>query len=153
MTITKASGDHLRPARATALRLPRYTGTVRRSGVYGIDLFCGAGGLTFGLQKAGVSIVAGVDSDPTSEFPFTCNNRSKFIQADVRELSGSDLSHLYPSGAIRLLAGCAPCRPFSPHRRGSIDPDHEEWALVKEFGRLTAELRPELVVCVTQNAH
>ena len=123
----------------------RYTRTVARSGIYGIDLFCGAGGLTFGLQKAGVSIVAGVDSDPTSEYPFTYNNRAKFISADVRDVSGTHLARLYPADAIRLLAGCAPCRPFSPHRRGSIDTGHEDWALVKQFGRLAAELRPELV--------
>jgi DNA (cytosine-5)-methyltransferase 1 len=108
-------------------------------------LFCGAGGLTFGLQKAGVSIVAGVDLDPAAEFPFTSNNRSKFIMADVRDISGAELAALYPNGAVRLLAGCAPCRPFSPHRRGSIDPDDDEWLLVKHFCRLTAEMRPELV--------
>jgi DNA (cytosine-5)-methyltransferase 1 len=113
--------------------------------VYGIDLFCGAGGLTLGLQKAGVSIIAGIDFDPACEFPFTTNNTSRFIQADVREISGYDLSALYPSGTIRLLAGCAPCRPFSPHRRGSDNSGDEEWGLVKEFSRLVEELRPELV--------
>ena len=113
--------------------------------VHGIDLFCGAGGLAFGLQKAGVRIVAGIDLDPKSEFPFTWNNRARFIRADVRDLSPRDLSKLYPSGAIRLLAGCAPCRPFSPFRRGTDNSNDEEWGLLAEFSRLAAGLKPELL--------
>src|ERR1017187_4009806 len=113
--------------------------------VYGIDVFCGAGGLTLGLQKAGVSILAGVDSDPICEFPFTSNSGARFIQADVREVSGHDLATLYPANAIRLLAGCAPCRPFSPFRRGKDNSKDEEWGLLSEFSRLAMELRPELL--------
>src|ERR1700682_4282389 len=113
--------------------------------VYGIDLFCGAGGLPLGLQKVGVSIVAGIDSDPICEFPFTSNSGARFIQADVREISGYDLSALYPSGAIRLLAGCAPCRPLSPFRRGKNNSNDEEWGLLTEFSRLAKELKPELL--------
>ena len=26
-----------------------------------VDLFCGVGGLTYGLQKAGIPVVAGID--------------------------------------------------------------------------------------------
>src|SRR6266542_3202230 len=118
---------------------------MRQPTIAGIDLFCGAGGLTYGLRKAGINIVAGVDLDPACEFPFTANNRSRFIEADVRELTVGSLSKFYPSGAIRLLAGCAPCRPFSPFRRGSKSSDHDDWGLLREFGRLVDELRPELV--------
>jgi len=118
---------------------------MRKRVVTGIDLFCGAGGLTYGLQKAGISIVAGADSDPVCEFPFTSNNGTQFIEGDVRLLTARDLSMLYPTGTIRLLAGCAPCRPFSPFRRGADNSDHDEWGLLGEFGRLVEELKPELV--------
>jgi DNA (cytosine-5)-methyltransferase 1 len=105
--------------------------------VTGIDLFCGAGGLTYGLRRAGISIVAGIDSDPACEFPFTWNNGARFIKADVRELTAKYLSELYPPGTTRLLAGCAPCRPFSPFRRGAgaKNSSHDEWGLLGEFGR------------------
>jgi DNA (cytosine-5)-methyltransferase 1 len=101
--------------------------------------------LTMGLQKAGISIIAGIDSDPICEFPFTSNNGARFIKADVREITGHDLSTLYPSDAIRLLAGCAPCRPFSPFRRGTDNSQDEEWGLLAEFSRLTKELKPHLL--------
>lgn len=113
--------------------------------VVGVDLFCGAGGLTYGLSKAGISIVAGIDLDPQCEYPFTANNDATFMEADVRDLTAGDLSRLYPSGATRLLAGCAPCRPFSPFRRGEENSAHEDWGLLAEFGRLVKDLRPELV--------
>lgn len=118
---------------------------MRKRVVTGIDVFCGAGGLTYGLQKAGISIVAGIDFDPVCEFPFTENNGTQFIKADVRQLTGIDLSKLYPPGTIRLLAGCAPCRPFSPFRRGADNSDDDEWGLLGEFSRLVGELKPELV--------
>jgi len=118
---------------------------MRKTTVYGVDLFCGAGGLTFGLQKAGVRVVAGIDLDPTSEYPFSWNNCARFIKTDVRRLSSRALSKLYPSGAIRLLAGCAPCRPFSPFRRGTDNSKDEEWGLLAEFSRLAAGVRPELL--------
>ena len=114
--------------------------------VVGIDLFCGAGGLTRGLKDAGVSIVAGIDLDPACEFPFTSNNRgSRFIEADVNEIDGSDLSKLYPKGSVRLLAGCAPCQPFSPLRRSANNSRDRGWSLLDTFGRLAEHVRPELV--------
>jgi DNA (cytosine-5)-methyltransferase 1 len=120
------------------------TPTVRAI-VHGVDLFCGAGGLSMGLRKSGVSIVAGIDSDPICEYPFVANNYAKFIRADIRDISGHDLSALYPTGTVRLLAGCAPCRPFSPFRRGRDNSGDEEWGLLTEFSRLAKELGPDLL--------
>ena len=118
---------------------------MRNAIVHGIDVYCGAGGLSYGLRKAGIRITAGIDLDPASEFPFTWNNHTRFIKADVRDLSADDLCGLYPQGSIRLLAGCAPCRPFSPFRRGMYNSNDKEWGLLKEFGRLATELKPELL--------
>jgi DNA (cytosine-5)-methyltransferase 1 len=111
-----------------------------------VDVFCGAGGLAYGLRTAGIRVVAGIDLDPSCEVPFTANNPgSQFICADVRSITGKDLAKRYPAGALRLLAGCAPCTPFSSHRRGADTSGDDEWTLVGEFTRLVKELRPELV--------
>lgn len=113
--------------------------------IAGIDLFCGAGGLTYGLKKSQIEIVAGIDLDPACEFPFTKNNKAKFIKKDIKDITGAELLKLYPRGAARLLAGCAPCRPFSQFRRGADCTKHDEWGLLGEFSRLIMEVKPELV--------
>ena len=113
--------------------------------VAGIDLFCGAGGLTYGLQKAGVNVVAGIDVDPACEFPFTKNNKATFIRKDIKDVTGAELLRLYPKRGIRLLAGCAPCRPFSSLQRGANSRKHKDWGLLGEFARLVVEMMPDLV--------
>jgi DNA (cytosine-5)-methyltransferase 1 len=110
-----------------------------------VDLFCGAGGLTYGLLRANVQVVAGVDLDPACKHPFEYNSGARFLLRDIETLSGEELASYYPPGAVRLLAGCAPCSPFSPFRHGEDTSKDSKWGLLAEFERLVAELQPELV--------
>ena len=48
------------------------------STIKAVDLFCGAGGLTHGLIRAGIDVTLGVDLDPACEYPFTANNPANF---------------------------------------------------------------------------
>ena len=89
------------------------------SAVAAIDLFCGAGGLSLGLKQAGVEVIAGLDLDPACQYPYEQNLKAKFLPERRRRREGTDLQKLWPEGKIRLLAGCAPCQPFSSHRRGA----------------------------------
>jgi len=110
-----------------------------------IDLFCGAGGLTCGLQKAGIRVLAGVDIDPHCRFPFEENNKSKYIAKSVDEIDGKTLSKLHAPSTIRVLAGCAPCQPFSTYSQGSRGRGDDQWKLLREFSRIVAESRPQIV--------
>lgn len=110
-----------------------------------VDLFCGAGGLTKGLSKAGVRIGLGVDVDPVCEFPYRTNNHAEFLHKDVTALSANVVSKHLSGGSYRLLAGCAPCQPFSNYSRGKYDYTPEKWGLLNAFGRLVRETKPELV--------
>lgn len=111
-----------------------------------IDLFCGVGGLTHGLASGGIRVTAGVDLDPECRVPYEGNNTAKFYEADVREMRGSQLSSLYDSNSMRLLAGCAPCQPFSTYsRKGRLGRQDGMWDLVRDFGRLIREVQPDLV--------
>lgn len=114
--------------------------------VTAIDLFCGAGGLTRGLENAEIRVAAGIDIDPDSRYPYERNNKAAFVLKDVKNLSSIDLNDLYGNAGVRLLAGCAPCQPFSSYSR-SIDKhrEHGDWRLLAEFGRLVTETKPELV--------
>ncbi|TFG55587.1 MAG: DNA (cytosine-5-)-methyltransferase [Methanomassiliicoccus sp.] len=116
------------------------------SEVHAIDLFCGVGGLTCGLRKSGINVIAGIDIDPYSRYPYEKNNSSRFIEADVRSIRGKDLLKLYPEGSIRMLAGCAPCQPFSNLSNKVKDRSKsEKWNLLGEFSRLIRETDPHLV--------
>ena len=83
--------------------------------VAAVDLFCGIGGLTHGLIKAGIPVVAGINIDETCKYAFEANNDSDFIHANITDLTSKEVSDLYPEDCIKILVGCAPCQPFSPH--------------------------------------
>ncbi len=111
-----------------------------------VDVFCGLGGLTHGLVKGGISVLAGVDLDPACRFPYEANNSATFLERDVRELSARDLLPLYGRHRYKLLAGCAPCQPFSTYGRSTSRPRTDsKWDLVADFGRLIKAVNPDLV--------
>lgn len=107
-----------------------------------VDLFCGAGGLTKGLEQAGIDVEAGFDVDEDCKYPYEKNNGADFVHTDVSDLSEEEVASRFDDDSYSLLAGCAPCQPFSRMGRGS---DDEKWDLLKDFGRLIEGVEPDLV--------
>lgn len=113
--------------------------------IEGIDLFCGVGGLSCGLAAEGVRVVAGIDVDPACQYPYEANHDgAKFLLRDITTVSGKELHSLWSPGVVRLLAGCAPCQPFSSYAN-TATVDKAKWRLLREFARLVDESRPDLV--------
>ncbi|WP_171294355.1 DNA cytosine methyltransferase [Acinetobacter sp. MB5] len=110
-----------------------------------VDLFCGVGGLTAGLIKSGIQVKAGYDIELACSYAYEFNNKAKFIHKDVAEVTGSEISQWYSDGVIRLLAGCAPCQPFSTYNQGKDTSTDKKWPLLYHFSRLIKEVQPELV--------
>jgi DNA (cytosine-5)-methyltransferase 1 len=111
-----------------------------------VDLFCGAGGLTHGLIDAGVRVVAGVDSDAACEHPYTANHEGvAFHRHDVADLNASVVEKWFGDASIRVLAGCAPCQPFSSYSQRYATVGTDRWRLLNEFGRLVEDLEPDIV--------
>lgn len=110
-----------------------------------IDLFCGAGGLTHGLRSEGVPVVVGIDVDPTCRHPFETNNGARFINEDVSRIEPSVLKTLFGDADLRILAGCAPCQPFSTYAQRYDTVGSPRWALLYEFARLVGDVRPDIV--------
>lgn len=109
-----------------------------------VELFCGVGGLTWGLKSASIDVRFGLDVDTNSGSVYERNTGIEFVASDVRELSASDLRRMFEPGKLRLLAGCAPCQPFSTYGR-TRKREHNDWQLLKSFGRLVDSIRPELI--------
>lgn len=110
-----------------------------------VDLFCGVGGLTAGLLKSGIKVKAGYDIESACQFAYEFNNNAVFINKDVSEVSGKEVQKWFSKGAIRLLAGCAPCQPFSTYNQGKDTRTDKKWPLLYHFSRLIKEIQPELV--------
>lgn len=110
-----------------------------------VDLFCGAGGLTRGLIDAGIRVIAGVDLDEACKYPYEANNGGKFHAIDVANLKSADLATWFGDAQVRVLAGCAPCQPFSTYSQRYETVGTERWSLLNQFARLVRELQPEIV--------
>ena len=112
-----------------------------------IDLFCGIGGLSYGLKKAGIKIKAGIDQDKTCRYAYTQNIKADFIDDDITNLKGSLLNQKYwANDQIKILAGCAPCQPFSTHSNKIKGKENTvKWNLLDEFLRLVEETNPSIV--------
>lgn len=113
--------------------------------VEAVDLFCGVGGLTAGLLKSGIKVKAGYDIEPVCSFAYEFNNEAAFVHKDVAEVTGKEIQQWYSDGVIRLLAGCAPCQPFSTYNQGRDTSNDKKWPLLYHFARLIKEVLPELV--------
>lgn len=114
--------------------------------VSAVDIFCGIGGLTHGLIKAGIPVIAGIDSDETCKYSYETNNNALFIKSDVRNLKGDDVKSLLGNADFKVLVGCAPCQCFSKHTQKLKNRNRDEkWNLLDSFSSLISDVLPHVV--------
>lgn len=111
-----------------------------------LDLFCGAGGMSLGFERAGFDIALGVDRDgyhvATHErnFPYgktICHSVADLTLTDINAALGSERD-------IDLVFGGPPCQGFSTMgQRDALDPRN---ALIHQFVRVIAEVQPKAFV-------
>jgi DNA (cytosine-5)-methyltransferase 1 len=119
---------------------------MRFTDISAVDLFCGVGGLTHGFIRSGVGVSAGFDIDNSCEYVYEINNNTRFFAADISKITTHDIARFYPEGHIKVLAGCAPCQPFSAYSyRYDKKPDDQRWSLLKSFARIIRGIEPEIV--------
>ena len=102
-----------------------------------IDLFCG--------KQEGFNIIAGFDIDKTCEFAYTHNNNAQFFDTDVAKVTKRLIKKLFGKSKIKVLAGCAPCQPFSSYAFKNKEKDPDKYDLLYQFGRLIKEVQPDIV--------
>lgn len=113
----------------------------------GVDLFCGAGGMSLGFEQAGIEVVAAVDSDPVHAETHAKNFPDcRTLCADLSQLAADELR--IQTGLnekqIDVLFGGPPCQGFSViGKRRTDDPRN---LLLHQFARLVNELRPSYFV-------
>ncbi|UCH71440.1 MAG: DNA cytosine methyltransferase [Thermoplasmatales archaeon] len=115
--------------------------------IVAIDIFCGVGGLTRGLSDAGIKVKKGYDIDHRLKETYEKNNEDvKFYCKDIKDLIGCEiLKDLDLKNNYLLLAGCAPCQPFSKINNKMKKRDERKY-LLDEFGRLVNEIKPDFIL-------
>lgn len=109
-----------------------------------IDLFCGAGGLSLGLQAAGFDILFAADSWKVATRAYSLNFSHPILTVDLASTPASSLwrSAGRTSTEVDVVVGGPPCQGFSVQRIGP-DLDHRNH-MVLEFARLVSEIRPRM---------
>ena len=104
-----------------------------------IDLFCGAGGLSLGLERAGFRPVLGLDLNKDA-----CATYSRaFPAATVLQESVTGISFRQWSG-VDLIAGGPPCQPFSNGGKRLAAEDSRD--MLPEFVRAVNEALPKVFI-------
>jgi len=113
----------------------------------GVDLFCGAGGMTLGFEQAGFDVLAAVDAEPIhveihqKNFPKCktwCADLARVCGDDIRRETGLGQKH------IDVAFAGTPCQGFSLiGKRLRDDPRN---FLLFELARLIGELSPSYFV-------
>lgn len=115
-----------------------------------LDLFSGIGGMSLGLEWAGMTTVAFCEIEPFPRAVLRKHWPEVPIYDDVRTLTADRLAR---DGVRRidLVCGGYPCQPFSHagKQRGTADPRH----LWPEMRRIVGEVRPAWVLAENVAGH
>ncbi len=114
-----------------------------------IDFFCSGGGMTYGLKKAGIDVIAGIDNDSDVQKTYETNNPdSKFILADVFDLKEKELQHkteIDKDDDNLIFVGCSPCQYWTIINTDKTN-SRDSKDLLKEFHRFVKFYNPGYVV-------
>ncbi len=107
-----------------------------------IDLFCGAGGLSVGLEQAGFRPVVAVDKDASALSTYRFNRPwmepENIINEDIRKLVNS-----YTFPHVPLVVGGPPCQGFSVVNKQKKEHD-ERNELYKFYVHAVEQAKPEI---------
>lgn len=113
-----------------------------------IDLFCGCGGLTEGLEKAGINVIVGIDHWDKAIETYKNNHKHEGYCCDLKHFSPTDLDKKYKKirrknlPKIDLIVGGPPCQGFSiAGRRDKNDPRN---SLFMEYVKYLDYYKPKI---------
>lgn len=108
-----------------------------------ISLFCGAGGMDVGFEKAGVEVIWANEFNVDAVNTYRANHpNTQVIHADIKE--SKEQLHVYASREVDLVFGGPPCQGFSV--AGKMDPDDERSTMVWEFFDVVETVSPKYFV-------
>lgn len=111
-----------------------------------IDLFSGAGGLSYGFESAGFDILLGIDNDSKALETFELNHKgAKSICGDITQITyENDIKPLIGDKRIDVIIGGPPCQGMSLSGPRKFDDPRNN--LYLSYIRLVEEIRPKAFV-------
>lgn len=125
-------------------------GKTKPSSMTFVDLFCGAGGLSKGLEMAGLQGICGLDWSKEAGMTYARNFKHPFVNGDITTPEQKDefyeiVKKQLKNRKLNLVVGGFPCQGFSlAGKRIADDPRN---SLYKEMLEVVKNLQPEFVVC------
>ncbi len=121
----------------------------KKHNIKAVDFFCSGGGMSYGLTKAGIEIIAGIDIDLNCKETFEANIPSaKFIHADVKKLRTADLLkyvNIKKNDDNMIFIGCNPCQ-FWTHINTNKTKSQQTMNLLSDFKRFVHYYNPGYVI-------
>lgn len=109
------------------------------------DLFCGAGGLSYGFKLGGFEIAGGVEWDKSAMETHKNNFKSTFeFCGDIKDISDETIRK--ELGGIDVIIGGPPCQGFSSANRQEKEKDDPRNKLFFEYLRFVEIIRPKVFV-------
>lgn len=122
---------------------------LKENRIKAVDFFCSGGGMSCGMQQAGIDVIAGIDFDKTCKETYESNiTGAQFIHADVFELKEEELEaklKLSRNDDNLLLIGCSPCQFWSIIQTDKTKSSKSKDLLI-EFKRFVKYFNPGYVV-------
>ena len=114
-----------------------------------VDFFCGGGGMSFGMQKAGIQVIAGIDFDSSCQKTYEANIKgARFLHEDINILKEkvlADTLSLKQNDNELILIGCSPCQFWSIIQTDKKKSEKSKSLLI-EFRRFVEYFNPGYVV-------
>ena len=113
-----------------------------------IDLFAGAGGLSFGFESTNeFIIVAAAENNENARLTYIANHKDHEDITMIKDVRGYDFSKLAKQKkGIDIVIGGPPCQGFSNANRQKNHIVSMNNSLVKEFFRAVREIKPKAFV-------
>jgi len=110
-----------------------------------VDLFCGAGGLSSGLEMAGFKCLFGNDANVHAINTFRKNHSSATsYSGSVAKVNETFLREKTQGKKVHLVVGGPPCQGFSTVGRGN--PEDERNSLFNHYCRIVGILKPDFFI-------
>lgn len=115
-----------------------------------VDLFCGAGGLSRGLEMSGLQGICGLDFFKEAGMTYSRNFHHPFVYGDITLQENKDkfyntVKEQLNGRHLNIVAGGFPCQGFS--MAGNRIADDPRNSLYKEMLEIVKNLQPDFVIC------